>query len=97
MANLATKAGVEGAGRFRIHTPLISLTKADIIRKGLALGVDYGRTHSCYDPAADGSACGLCDSCRLRLKGFAEAGVADPVKYVTRDQGPGTGKEPASR
>jgi 7-cyano-7-deazaguanine synthase len=82
MANLATKAGVEGTGRFSIHTPLISLTKADIIRKGLALGVDYGRTHSCYDPAADGSACGLCDSCRLRLKGFAEAGVPDPVKYV---------------
>jgi 7-cyano-7-deazaguanine synthase len=82
MANLATKAGVEGTGRFSIHTPLISLTKADIIRKGLALGVDYSRTHSCYDPAADGSACGLCDSCRLRLKGFAEAGVPDPVKYV---------------
>uniref|UniRef100_A0A831TWZ7 7-cyano-7-deazaguanine synthase n=1 Tax=Geobacter metallireducens TaxID=28232 RepID=A0A831TWZ7_GEOME len=84
MANLATKAGVEGVGRFRIHTPLISLTKAEIIRKGLALGVDYGRTHSCYDPTPEGLACGLCDSCRLRLKGFAEAGVADPVKYVTR-------------
>jgi len=86
MANLATKAGVEGAGRFRIHTPLISLTKADIIRKGLALGVDYGRTHSCYDPAADGSACGLCDSCRLRLKGFAEAGLPDPVRYNVRSE-----------
>jgi 7-cyano-7-deazaguanine synthase len=82
MANLATKAGVEGAGKMQIHTPLISLTKADIIRKGLALGVDYGRTHSCYDPAKDGAACGLCDSCRLRLKGFAEAGVADPIRYV---------------
>ena len=86
MANLATKAGVEGAGRFRIHTPLISLTKADIIRKGLVLGVDYGRTHSCYDPEADGSACGLCDSCRLRLKGFAEAGVPDPVRYNVRSE-----------
>jgi 7-cyano-7-deazaguanine synthase len=82
MANLATKAGVEGAGRMKIHTPLISLTKADIIRKGLSLGVDYGRTHSCYDPAQDGAACGLCDSCRLRLKGFAEAGVPDPIRYV---------------
>ncbi|AJE04324.1 7-cyano-7-deazaguanine synthase QueC [Geobacter pickeringii] len=84
MANLATRAGVEGMGRFQIHTPLISLTKAEIIRKGLELGVDYGRTHSCYDPTPEGFACGLCDSCRLRLKGFAEAGVADPVPYVTR-------------
>ena len=82
MANLATKAGVEGTGRFAIHTPLIHLSKADIIRKGVALGVDYGRTHSCYDPTAEGLACGLCDSCRLRLKGFAEAGMADPAKYV---------------
>ena len=82
MANLATKAGVEGAERVKIHTPLISLTKAQIIEKGLSLGVDYGRTHSCYDPAEDGAACGLCDSCRLRLKGFAEAGAVDPVKYV---------------
>ena len=81
MANLATKAGVEGH-RMKIHTPLISLTKAEIIRKGLSLGVDYALTHSCYDPAEDGAACGLCDSCRLRLKGFAEAGVADPVRYV---------------
>ena len=80
MANLATKAGVEGK-RLKIHTPLISLTKAEIIKKGLSLGVDYGLTHSCYDPAEDGAACGLCDSCRLRLKGFAEAGVADPVRY----------------
>jgi 7-cyano-7-deazaguanine synthase len=83
LANLATKAGVEGRGRFTIHTPLIALTKAEIIRKGLALGVDYARTHSCYDPATDGSACGLCDSCRLRLKGFAEAGLEDPARYVT--------------
>jgi 7-cyano-7-deazaguanine synthase len=82
MANLATKAGVEGAGRFTIHTPLINLTKAEIIRKGLSLGVDYGRTHSCYDPTPEGLSCGLCDSCRLRLKGFAEAGVEDPVPYA---------------
>jgi 7-cyano-7-deazaguanine synthase len=82
MANLATKAGVEGSARVKIHTPLISLTKAEIIRKGLSLGVDYALTHSCYDPAEDGAACGLCDSCRLRLKGFAEAGLADPVRYV---------------
>lgn len=81
MANLATKAGVTGQGRFTIHTPLISLTKADIIRKGLSLGVDYGKTHSCYDPTPEGKACGRCDSCRLRLKGFAEAGVEDPVDY----------------
>ena len=86
MANLATKAGVEGSGRFQIHAPLIRLTKAEIIGKGLALGVDYGRTHSCYDPTDEGLACGLCDSCRLRLKGFAEAGVPDPVKYVNRER-----------
>jgi len=84
MANLATKAGVEGSGRFVIHTPLISLSKAEIITKGHALGVDYGRTHSCYDPDADGLACGLCDSCRLRLKGFAEAGMTDPAQYAGR-------------
>jgi 7-cyano-7-deazaguanine synthase len=82
LANLATKAAVEGAGRYRIHTPLIHLTKADIIRRGLALGVDYAKTHSCYDPTPEGLACGRCDSCRLRLKGFAEAGVADPVGYT---------------
>lgn len=86
MANLATKAAVEGAGHYRIHTPLINLTKAEIIRKGLALGVDYGRTHSCYDPTPEGLACGRCDSCRLRLKGFAEAGVADPVRYAMRNE-----------
>ena len=85
MANLATKAGVEGTGRFSIHTPLISLTKAEIIGKGLSLGVDYGRTHSCYDPTPEGIACGLCDSCRLRLKGFAEAGVTDPLRYVSHE------------
>ncbi len=83
MANLATKAAAEGKGRFTIHTPLIHLTKAEIIKKGVALGVDYGLTHSCYDPTPEGLACGRCDSCRLRLKGFAEAGMADPAKYVT--------------
>jgi 7-cyano-7-deazaguanine synthase len=80
-ANLATKAGVEGSGRFTIHTPLIDLTKAQIIQRGTALGVDYGLTHSCYDPAPDGRSCGRCDSCRLRLKGFQEAGLADPLRY----------------
>ena len=82
MANLATKAGVEGAGRFRIHTPLIDLSKADIIRRGIALGVDYGLTHSCYDPTPEGLSCGRCDSCRLRLKGFSEAGLTDPLRYA---------------
>ncbi len=85
MANLATKAGVEDQGRYRIHTPLISLSKAEIIRRGLTLGVDYALTHSCYDPAPDGTACGACDSCRLRLKGFREAGVEDPVAYVQKE------------
>jgi 7-cyano-7-deazaguanine synthase len=80
MANLATKAGVEGVLRFRIHAPLISLTKAQIIRRGLELGVDYGLTSSCYDPSPDG-ACGECDSCVLRRRGFAEAGIADPIRY----------------
>jgi 7-cyano-7-deazaguanine synthase len=84
MANLATKAGVEGSGAMKIRTPLISLTKGAIIRRGLELGVDYGLTHSCYDPALDGAACGLCDSCRLRLKGFAEVGLADPLSYVKK-------------
>ncbi len=79
MANLATKAGVEGAQGLTIHTPLILLTKAGIIREGLRLGVDYGLTSSCYDPSADGRPCGGCDSCLLRRKGFEEAGAADPV------------------
>jgi 7-cyano-7-deazaguanine synthase len=82
LAGLATKAGVEGRARFRIHAPLLRMTKARIIQTGLALGVDYGLTHSCYDPAPGGRACGRCDSCRLRLKGFAEAGVDDPVPYA---------------
>lgn len=82
MANLATKSGVEKTGHFRIHAPLVHLRKAEIIRWGVALGVDYGCTHSCYDPTPEGLACGRCDSCRLRLKGFAEAGMRDPVKYI---------------
>ncbi len=82
MANLATKAGVTGSEKLTVHTPLIYLTKAQIIQKGLELGVDYGVTSSCYDPAPDGKACGTCDSCRLRLKGFKEAGGADPRRYV---------------
>lgn len=80
MANLATKAGVEGHQRLTIHTPLIDLTKAQIIQRGLELDVDYGLTLSCYDPAPDGAPCGRCDSCLLRARGFAEAGVVDPVE-----------------
>ena len=79
MANLATKAGVEGRARLKIHTPLISLTKAQIIRKGLELSVDYSLTSSCYDPSPVGEPCRRCDSCQLRAKGFAEAGLADPL------------------
>ena len=81
VANLGTRAGVEGASVFRIHAPLLRLTKKEIIERGVALGVDYSLTHSCYDPDAEGRACGQCDSCRLRLKGFAEAGLVDPVIY----------------
>jgi 7-cyano-7-deazaguanine synthase len=84
MAGLATKAGVEGRLRLRIRTPLIAMTKAEIIRTGLKLGVDYSLTHSCYDPLASGLACGQCDSCLLRLKGFAEAGASDPLPYANR-------------
>lgn len=83
LANLATKAGVEGKP-FRIHTPLIDLTKAEIIRQGRALGVDYGLTVSCYQADTSGKACGVCDSCRLRAKGFAEAGFTDPTPYQTK-------------
>jgi 7-cyano-7-deazaguanine synthase len=79
MANLATKAGVEGKTKVKIRTPLINMTKADIIRKGIELGVDYGMTHSCYDPSPEGMPCGRCDSCLLRKKGFKEAGISDPV------------------
>ncbi|MGD9647974.1 MAG: 7-cyano-7-deazaguanine synthase QueC [Pirellulales bacterium] len=82
MANLATKAAVEGGTRLALHAPLIALSKAEIIRRGTELGVDYALTTSCYDPAADGAACGRCDSCVLRLRGFAEAGLVDPARYV---------------
>ncbi len=83
LATLATKAGVEGA-RFTIHAPLSGMTKADIVRAGMAAGVDYSLTHSCYDPSPEGLACGRCDSCLLRKKGFEEAGVPDPTRYVGR-------------
>ncbi len=83
MANLATVAGTEGR-RLTIHAPLIRLTKAEIIRQGIELGVDYAQTASCYDPSPDGRACGHCDSCLLRLKGFQEAGVSDPQLYISR-------------
>jgi 7-cyano-7-deazaguanine synthase len=83
LANVATKAGVEGT-EFRIHAPLLSMSKSDIIRKGFELGVDYSLTHSCYDPSSDGVACGECDSCRLRLEGFREAGLTDPIQYADR-------------
>src|SRR6266567_1817973 len=82
MANLATRSGVEGTNPVHIRTPLIDLTKAQIVRLGLSLGVDYALTASCYDPTPDGAACGHCDACRLRLRGFAEAGTVDPVRYV---------------
>jgi 7-cyano-7-deazaguanine synthase len=81
MANLATKAGVESQHGYRIHTPLIDLSKAQIIQAGLKLNVDYRLTHSCYDPTPTGLACGSCDSCRLRRKGFAELGINDPIAY----------------
>ena len=83
MANLATKAAVEGKGRYRIHTPLINLSKAQIIQAGTALGVDYAMTHSCYDPSSRGLACGSCDACILRKNGFAAAGLPDPTPYAT--------------
>jgi 7-cyano-7-deazaguanine synthase len=81
LANLATKAGVEGRARFRVRAPLVAMSKADIIRRGVALSVPYGLTHSCYDPDPTGGACGRCDSCRLRRAGFQEAGVPDPTRY----------------
>lgn len=82
-ANLATAAAVEGKGRYNIHTPIIEMTKAQIIQTGTKLGVDYYLTHSCYDPDQQGRSCGRCDSCRLRLKGFTEAGLKDPIEYIT--------------
>jgi 7-cyano-7-deazaguanine synthase len=81
LANLATRAGVENEAKFTVHAPLIAMSKAAIIRRGLALGVDYGLTRSCYAPDAEGSACGICDSCRIRLAGFAEVGTPDPARY----------------
>ena len=81
LANLATKVGVEGKEKLKIHTPLIQLTKAEIILKGFQLGVDYSLTHSCYNPEEDGASCGSCDSCLLRLKGFNDAGFEDPIEY----------------
>jgi 7-cyano-7-deazaguanine synthase len=83
MANLATKSGVEGKSKIKIHAPLIQMTKAEIIKKGLELSLDYSLTWSCYDPTTKGLACRLCDSCQLRLKGFKEAGVQDPIAYAT--------------
>ncbi len=83
LANLATAAGVSGQGRYRIHAPLISMRKSQIIQAGLAMGVDYGLTHSCYDPDKTGAACGHCDACQLRQTGFTEAGAADPTRYVS--------------
>jgi 7-cyano-7-deazaguanine synthase len=83
IANVGTKAGAEGE-RFRIHTPLIELSKAEIIRKAVQLGVDLSVTHSCYDPSSEGFACGECDSCLLRLKGFREAGIKDPIRYAAK-------------
>ncbi|HST07424.1 MAG TPA: 7-cyano-7-deazaguanine synthase QueC, partial [Gemmatimonadaceae bacterium] len=82
MANLATRAGVEGRTRITIRTPLIALTKAGIVQLGTSLGVDYSDTTSCYDPGPDGDSCGRCDACQLRLKGFSEAGLEDPIRYV---------------
>ena len=92
LANLATKAGVEGTAKFRIHTPLIDLSKREIIARGLALGVVYSLTHSCYDPSPNGEACGECDSCQLRLKGFRENGIEDPAPYVGTKAGTGSGE-----
>ncbi len=83
LANLATRAGVEGTGKFRVHAPLIKLTKDQIIERGLALGVDYGLTHSCYDPSPEGRACGRCDSCLLRLAAFSRLGLTDPIEYAS--------------
>jgi len=82
MGNLATAAAVEGKGRYTIHAPIIKMTKAQIIQTGVKIGVDYAITHSCYDPDTEGRPCGRCDSCQLRLKGFAEAGLKDPLEYA---------------
>jgi 7-cyano-7-deazaguanine synthase len=92
MANLATRAGVEGSTRLTVRAPLISLTKAAIIKLGTSLGVDYSHTTSCYDPGPRGAACGRCDACQLRLKGFSEAGLEDPIGYATAGRRPRAGK-----
>lgn len=84
MANLATAAAIQGKGKYKIHAPIIRMTKGQIIQAGTKLGLDYSLTHSCYDPDSEGRACGRCDSCRLRLKGFAEAGLSDPIQYVKK-------------
>jgi len=84
LANLATAAAVEGRARYRVHAPLIAMTKAEIVQRGVRLGVPYALTHSCYDPDAEGRACGRCDSCRLRAQGFRDAGVPDPTVYTPR-------------
>lgn len=86
MANIATRAGTEGQRTLRIHAPLMHCTKKEIIQKGISLGVDYSTTHSCYDPGIEGVACGQCDACRLRLKGFSEAGLEDPLSYRGRGE-----------
>jgi 7-cyano-7-deazaguanine synthase len=86
LANLATRAATEEGRRFVLHAPLMHLTKKEIIERGTSLGVDYAMTHSCYDPDEQGRACGVCDACRLRLKGFAEAGLPDPIPYQTTDK-----------
>jgi len=83
LANLATRAGVEGEGRFRIHAPLLTLNKEQIIERGRALDVDYSLTHSCYDPTSEGLACGRCDACRIRRSAFERLGLSDPIRYVT--------------
>ncbi len=87
LANLATRAGVSGGGKFTIHAPLLRMTKKEIVLTGMALGVDYQKTHSCYDPSPKGLACGACDACQLRRKGFAEAGLVDPVAYQKKRGG----------
>jgi 7-cyano-7-deazaguanine synthase len=92
MANLATRAGVEGSTRLKIRTPLISFTKAEIIELGTSLGVDYSSTTSCYDPGENGEACGRCDACQLRLKGFAEVGLDDPIEYASAAGRPRAGR-----
>lgn len=96
LAGLATKAGVEGTAHYRIHAPLLRWNKAQIIRAGHEAGVDFSLTHSCYDPAEDGAACGSCDACSLRSRGFREAGLPDPTRYVAQSAGGDHGADPPS-